>query len=62
VIFRRSLYFVRDIPKGQTITAEDVRSVRPGYGLAPKHLDRVLGRRAKTDIRLNSPVREDLVE
>lgn len=62
VIFRRSLYVVRDIAKGQMITAEDVRSVRPGYGLAPKHLDRVLGRRAKTDIRLNTPVREDLFE
>lgn len=62
VIFRRSLYFVRDIAKGQRITPEDVRSVRPGYGLAPKHLDRVLGRKAKTDIRLNTPVLEDLFE
>jgi pseudaminic acid synthase len=62
VIFRRSLYFVRDIAKGQTITADDVRSVRPGYGLAPKHLDSVLGRTAKADIRLNSPVREDLLD
>jgi N-acetylneuraminate synthase len=60
VIFRRSLYFVRDVRKGQIITAEDVRSVRPGHGLAPKHLDRVVGSVALADIVANSPVREGL--
>lgn len=49
-VFRRSLYAVRDIPKGSLITAEHVRSIRPGYGLAPKHLDSVIGSRAKVDI------------
>lgn len=60
VIFRRSLYFVREIRKGQIITTEDVRSVRPGYGLAPKHLDRVVGSVALADIAANSPVLEGL--
>jgi N-acetylneuraminate synthase len=56
VKFRRSLYFVRDLRSGETITEDAVRSVRPGYGLAPKYLDRVLGKPAARDIRRNSPV------
>lgn len=48
--FRRSLYAVQDILAGSVITSAHVRSIRPGYGLAPKHLDRVIGARAKTDI------------
>jgi N-acetylneuraminate synthase len=48
--FRRSLYAVQDIPAGIVITAKHVRSIRPGYGLAPKHLDVVIGSQAKVDI------------
>ena len=46
--FRRSLYVVADIPAGGVLTSDNIRSIRPGFGLAPKHLDTVLGRRAKT--------------
>lgn len=46
--FRRSLYVVADIPAGGVLTADNIRSIRPGFGLAPKHLDTVLGRRAIT--------------
>jgi N-acetylneuraminate synthase len=56
VKFRRSLYYVRDIGKGERIAADAVRSVRPGYGLAPKFLDKVIGRVAARDIRANTPV------
>lgn len=56
VKFRRSLYFVKDITAGETITEDAVRSVRPGFGLAPKHLDRVLGRKAARAIRKNTAV------
>lgn len=45
--FRRSLYVVEDIPEGGELTAKNVRSIRPGFGLAPKHYDDILGRRAK---------------
>lgn len=56
VQFRRSLYFVRDLPAGATITPDAVRSVRPGWGLAPKHLDKVIGKRTVEAIRANTPV------
>ena len=44
--FRRSLYVVRDVPAGQLLTPADVRSIRPGYGMAPARLPDVIGRRA----------------
>lgn len=50
VQFRRSLYFVKHLNAGDVITEDAVRSVRPGFGLAPKHLDAVLGRRVKTEV------------
>src|SRR5690606_36015293 len=56
VQFRRSLYFVRDLKAGETITADAVRSVRPGYGLAPKHLDAVVGSTLASDVAANTPV------
>jgi len=62
VKFRRSLYFVKDIPAGGEITADAVRSVRPGYGAAPKYLNDVVGRRVQKDIKSNMPVLFDDVE
>ncbi|MCK4862369.1 MAG: pseudaminic acid synthase [Rhodobacteraceae bacterium] len=54
--FRRSLYFVKDLKAGDTITADAVRSVRPGYGAAPKYLDQVIGQQVSNDTPANSPV------
>lgn len=62
VKFRRSLYFVKDMKAGDIITADCVRSVRPGFGLAPKHLDAILGKRIRGDVAMNSPVTTDIVE
>jgi N-acetylneuraminate synthase len=62
VKFRRSLYFVRDLRAGEVITPDSVRSVRPGFGAAPKHLQAVLGRRVKNDTTANSPVDLDSIE
>lgn len=61
VKFRRSLYFVKDMKAGDTITADSVRSVRPGYGLSPKYLAMILGRKVRSDVCVNSPVGLDLI-
>jgi N-acetylneuraminate synthase len=60
--FRRSLYVVRDVRRGERFTPENVRSIRPAGGLAPKHLDAVLGRRAARDAVAGTPLNWDLVE
>ena len=57
--FRRSLYFVKPLKAGDRITADAVRSVRPGYGLAPKHLDAVVGRTLAKDVDYATPVTWD---
>ncbi len=62
VKFRRSLYFVKDMKAGDVITPDAVRSVRPGFGLAPKHLQAVLGRIMAQDIQALSPVRPECLE
>lgn len=62
VQFRRSLYFVKDLKAGDVITADAVRSVRPGYGLAPKHLEAVIGKRVNRDAAANTPVRLELMD
>src|SRR5690554_6223844 len=59
--FRRSLYFVKDMKAGEVITEDCVRSVRPGYGLAPKYLDRVIGQMVGREVSANTPVTEDVL-
>jgi len=56
VKFRRSLYFVRALDRGQIITADDIRSVRPGFGAAPKYYDFVIGKRVSVSVSRNTPV------
>lgn len=58
--FRRSLYFVKDLKAGDIITADTVRSVRPGFGLAPKYLDEIIGKRATQNINKNTATKENL--
>lgn len=54
---RRSLYFTKEFNKGEFITADGVRSVRPGFGLPPKWLSKVIGSTATHNIVSNSPVK-----
>jgi len=60
-LFRRSLFLVKDIKKGEPFTEENVRSIRPACGLAPKHLTGILGRMAARDIPYGTPLHWDLV-
>jgi len=60
--FRRSLYFVKALKAGDVITANAVRSVRPGYGIAPKFVEHIVGKKVVRNIEKNSPVCFDDLE
>lgn len=60
-VFRRSLFAVKDIKKGETFTEENIRSVRPANGLLPKYINDVFGKKAKEDIKIGTPLSWDLV-
>lgn len=57
--FRRSIYFVKDMDKGQLITKEDIKSIRPGYGLKPKFIDSIIGLKVSSNIKRGTPVKEE---
>ena len=59
--FRRSLYAVRDIAEGEALSADNIRSIRPGFGLAPREHDRVIGRRARIAIARGTALSWDLL-
>ncbi len=61
VQFRRSLYVVKDMKKGDVVTEENVRVIRPGYGLAPKYMDLVLGRKVRCDVKKGTAVSWDII-
>ncbi len=61
-VFRRSLYVVADIGAGETLTGENIRIIRPGFGLAPKHLLDVLGKRARCALPRGTALSWDLIE
>ena len=54
ITFRRSLYIVKDLKAGDILTKENVRAIRPGLGLPPKHLDLVLGKKIKSDVKMGT--------
>jgi pseudaminic acid synthase len=61
LLFRRSLYVAEDIKAGEKLTAQNIRRIRPGYGLAPKYYDLVLGKTAKQNLRQGMPLSWDLL-
>jgi N-acetylneuraminate synthase len=56
VQFRRSLYVVKDLRPGDVLTADNVRAIRPGFGLPPKYLEQVIGRAVKCSVRRGTPL------
>lgn len=61
-VFSRSLFIVKDIQAGEILTEENIRSIRPGYGLHPKYMQTVIGKRAKSSIFRGSPLKWELFE
>lgn len=62
LVYRRSLYFVRDMAAGEIVRPESIRSVRPGYGLPPAQSDRVVGRRVIQPVRAGDRVNWDVLD
>ncbi len=61
VIFRRSIYAVRDIAAGEAFSRDNIRAIRPGFGLEPRHLDTLLDRKAVCRIPRGTPLRWSMV-
>jgi len=61
-VFRRSLYVVKDVKSGEALTAENVRAIRPGFGMHTRHLPEVLGHRATKDLAKGTPLDWSMVE
>jgi N-acetylneuraminate synthase len=59
-VFRRSIYFVRDLPAGAVVGPEDIRRIRPGMGLPPKNFDALIGRRLRVAVTRGTATRWEL--
>ncbi len=58
----RSLFIVKDMKAGDIITSENMKSIRPGFGLHPKYYNEILGKRVKSDVKFGTPVSWDIIE
>lgn len=61
-VFRRSVYFVRDVAAGSIVSAEDMRRIRPGMGLPPKYFDELVGKRLKVNVQRGTPTSWNLFD
>lgn len=59
--FRRSLYVSKDIKAGDPFNTGNIRSVRPGFGIPPKYMDKIIGKKAARDIKIGTPMAWDLI-
>ena len=60
--FSRSLFVVKNIGKGEVFTEENIRSIRPGYGLHPKYLKEILGKKANKELMYGTPLRREDIQ
>lgn len=61
-IHRRSLFVIKDINKGEVFSEENIRSIRPGYGVSPKYIRTILGKKSKIGLRKGSPVKWNMIK
>ena len=61
LLSRRSLYITKDMKAGDIFTKDNLRKIRPGHGLAPKHYASCLGKRVKRDVDRGTPLAQDLI-
>ena len=61
LVFRRSIYFIKNLKKGQIIKTSDIRRIRPGYGLKPKYFNDVIGKTLTIDVERGDPVTWDVI-
>ena len=61
IVFRRSIFAVKDIKSGENLTEDNIRVIRPGYGLKPKYYDDLLGQKALVDIARGTPIGFEMV-
>jgi pseudaminic acid synthase len=62
LVFRRSIFVIKDMEKGEQFNSENTRVIRPGYGLSPKHYEEVITAKAKQRIERGTPLQWDLIE
>ena len=62
LLFRRSLYVVKNLKEGDVLTVDNIRAIRPGYGIAIKHKEILLGRRVKRDIKMGTALDWDFIQ
>ena len=61
-IFRRSIYFVKSLPAGHVISPEDIRRIRPGFGLPPKMYDKLIGAKLLREVKKGTPLQKNIVD
>lgn len=61
VKFRKSIYFIKDIKCGETITRDHIKCVRPGYGIKPRYFNKLIGKKVTKDVDAFSPVEEEII-
>ena len=62
VMRRRSIYITKDIKSGEVLTKENIRCIRPGHGLPPKHYENIIGKKIKSNVKKGTPVKWDLLK
>lgn len=62
ILYRRSLYIVKNLKQGDLLTVDNIRAIRPGYGIAIKHKEILLGRRVKRDIKMGTALDWDFIQ